>query len=95
MEFGYKNPMTFLVQSRNRQGETSHHLIEAGSEKDATRKMKNQVDDAEMTLVTNIKTDGELGQMGHGQLPNADEDIEEILEELQDRGEEEDDSKDQ
>lgn len=89
MEFGYKNPMMFIIQSRSRDGETSHHLIEAGSEKDAERKMKNQVDDAEMTLVTNIKADGELGGMGHGQLPNEDEDIEEIIEDLQEDEEEE------
>ena len=82
MEFGYKNPMKFIIQTRDRDGEVNHHLLEAGSEKDAERKMRNQLDSHEMKIVTNIKSNGELGGMGHGQLHNEDHNIKEIHEEL-------------
>lgn len=87
MEFGYKNTMEFIIQHRSRQGEVSHSLIEAGSEKDALRKMKNQSETAETKLVTNIKTNGKFGSIGYGQLPNVDKDLEQVYEDL--KGEEE------
>lgn len=71
MEFGYKNPSKYLLQFKE-DDRITHKVIEAGSEKHAERKLRNTNKKAEeKILVTNIKSNGEFGNQGHGELPNA------------------------
>jgi len=82
MEIGYKNQMEYLLQMRDNQS-TEHHLIEAGSMKDAERKLRNEASGFnEAIVVTSIKSNGELGQAGNGQLHGENHDIEEVIEGL-------------
>lgn len=89
MEFGYKQTMDYLIQTRTATGNTDHVLIEAGSMKHAKRKMRQHLRDsdaAEAIVVTSIKKNGEPGQAGDGQLPNEDQDIKEVINRLVEEG---------
>lgn len=83
MEVGYVREMDFLIQLKNYSGNFEHQLIEAGSEKDAKHKMQQLYTDGDYKagiVVTNIKADGNLGELGDGQLPGADQDLEVVME---------------
>lgn len=87
MEIGYKNQMEYLLQMRDGQS-TEHHLIEAGSMKDAERKMRNEASGYnEAIVVTSIKSNGKMGDAGNGQLHGEDYNLEEVVSNL--KGEEE------
>lgn len=82
MEIGYKNTMQYLIQLKDQQS-VQHHLIEAGSMKDAENKMRQEASGYNQAIVvTSIKSNGELGDAGHGQLPNEDFDIQQVISNL-------------
>jgi len=86
MEIGYKNTLTYLLQYRDREtGEVTHKLVEAGSTKDAERELRKNMEDRfnEAKLVTSVKSNGEFGDAGNGQLHGENHDLKEVVENLQ------------
>lgn len=85
MEVGYVQSLDFLIQLKTRSGNFRHEIIEAGSEKDAKHKMQQLHSDEDYSagiVVTNIKANGEPGELGDGQLPGAEKDIEEVIDQV-------------
>lgn len=82
---GYVRDMDFLLQHRNSNGEDFYEEITAGSEKHAKKKMKQKLHNGSFSagkVVTNIKADGEPGELGDGTLPGTEESVQELIEEV-------------
>lgn len=82
---GYVRDMDFLLQHRNSNGEDFFEEITAGSEKHAKKKMKEKMHESGFSsgkVVTNIKTDGEAGELGDGTLPGTERSVQELVDEV-------------